>query len=382
MYQVMQWVKSIALAEKGFDENQIEALVRASAVPQWAAEKLGESGLAQINAMTEIGNSYKRMDVGQFRESMTVAHFDAYFADAISRAFLRDYTYQAGQWQAYTFADTTPDFRDVDRLRMTEPGTLHRRREKAEAKATHIADSVVNYGVEEFARQFDISWRAIMNDDLGKIRETPRRMLNAARRFEDGFVSALYDNATTQAALIALGAAYAGTGRLTAANLAIGLNAMRQRVDAAGNPIQISGIWLVIPPILEMQAQVILGSTLMAGVATNDKNVLPNFLRGYKVDPYIATAAPNIPWYLVADPSEIGAIPVARLVSYSNPLVAMRRSNIEVVSGSAPAAFLMGSFETGDIEFVVTDIIGGWDDATLVGVIDPNGIYYSSGTTQ
>jgi hypothetical protein len=67
---------------------------------------------------------------------------------------------------------------------MTEPGTLHRRREKAEAKATHISDSVVNYGVEEFARQFDVSWQAIMNDDLGKIRETPRRMLNAVRRFE------------------------------------------------------------------------------------------------------------------------------------------------------------------------------------------------------
>jgi len=27
------------------------------------------------------------------------------------------------------------------------------------------------------------------------------------------------------------------------------------------------------------------------------------------------------------------------------------------------------------------DIIGGWDDATWVGVVDPNGIYYSSGTT-
>jgi hypothetical protein len=44
MYQVMQWVKSIALAEKGFDENQIEALVRASAVPQWAAKSWASPG--------------------------------------------------------------------------------------------------------------------------------------------------------------------------------------------------------------------------------------------------------------------------------------------------------------------------------------------------
>lgn len=381
MYQVMQWVKQIALAEKGFDNNQIEAISRTANPPEWALEKLGENGLAELNAMTVLGNSFKSMDAGAFREAMTVAHFDVYFADAISRAFLKDYAYQAGQWQAYTFPDTAPDFRDVDRYRMTEPGTLHRRREKAEAKATHIADSVVSYGVEEFSRQFDVSWRAILNDDLGKIRQTPSRMLNAVKRFEDQFVSALYDNALTQAALIALGAAYAGTGRLTSANLAIAINAMKSRVDGAGNPLSIGGIWLVIPPILEMQAQVILGSTLMAGVATNDKNVLPGFLRGYRVDPYIATAAPNVPWYLFADPNEIQALPVARLQGWSQPLVYQKRSNIEVISGSAPAAFLMGSFETGDVEYQVSDVIGGWDDAAWVGVIDPNGIYYSSGTT-
>ena len=381
MYQVMQWVKSIALAERGFDANQVEALARASAVPQWAVEKLGEAGQVEFHAMIELQNTYKHMDIGQFREAMTTAHFDVYFADAISRAFLKDYVYQGGSWRDYTFPDTAPDFRDVDRFRMTEPGTLHRRREKAEAKATHIFDSSVSYGVEEFARQFDISWRAVMNDDLGKIRQTPMRMLNAVRRFEDSFVSAQYDNALTQAALIALGAAYAGTGRLTSANLSIGINAMNSRLDAAGNPITINGIWLVIPKILEMQAQVILGSTLMAGTALNDKNVIPQFIRGYRVDPYIGTAGANIPWYLFADPNEIQALPVARLTGWNAPLVTQKRSNIEVVSGSAPAAFLMGSFETGDIEYMVNDVIGGWDDASWVGVIDPNGIYYSSGTT-
>ena len=41
----------------------------------------------------------------------------------------------------------------------------------------------------------------------------------------------------------------------------------------------------------------------------------------------------------------------------------------------------MGSFETGDIEYLVQDVIGGWDDATYVGVTDFRGIYYSAGTT-
>lgn len=381
MYQVLQWTKQICLAEHGLDANQIEALSRSAALPDWAAEKLGESGVARISAMNDLAVNYRHMDGAQLREVMTTAHFDAYFADAISRAFFKDYAYQRGSWRDYTYPDTAPDFRDVDRYRMTEPGTLLRRREKAPIKATHISDNVVNYGVEEFARQFDVSWRAIMNDDLGKIRETPTRMLSAVNRFEDGFVSALYDNAATQAGLVALGAAYAGTGRLTLANLAIALNAMKSRVDAGGNPIQINKVWLVIPSILEIQAAVIMQSVLAPGVATNDKNVITQFLAGYRVDPYIATAAPNVPWYLFADPSEIPAVPVARLQGWAQPLVFQKASDIRVVSGSAPGAFLMGDFATGDIEFAVETVIGGWDDATFVGVVDPNGIYYSSGTT-
>lgn len=383
MYQVMNWVKQIALAEKGFDADQVETLGKlpVTSLPTWATEKLGEAGVSQIAAMIELQNRWRAMDGSEFREAMTTAHFDVYFADAISRAFYADYGYQRGSWQSYVYDDTSPDFRNVKRFRMSEPGTLHKRREKAESKSTYISDSKVEYGVDEFSEQFDVSWRTLMNDDLGKIREMPRRMVSAVNRFEDGFVSNLYDNATTQAALAALGAPWAGTGRLTYANLAIGINAMKQRTDVAGNRIQINGIWLVIPPILELQAMTIMESVLAASVSTNDKNVVPWFIRGYKVDPMIATAGANVPWYLFADPSEIPTVPIVRLQGWTGPLVYMKRSNIESISGSAPAAFLMGSFETGDIEYAVSDVIGGGSDATYGGVLDIRGIYYSSGTT-
>jgi len=381
MYQVTRWLKSVALATRGFDKDQVEDAMKSRVMPAWASEKLGEAGLIEVNSFDELGNRWRQMEGPEFMEVMTTAHFANYFGDALSRSFYADYAYQGGAWRDYTFLDTAPDFRDVSRFRMTEPGGLYLRREKAEAKATYIAESEINYGVEEYARQFDVSWRAVLNDDLGKIRETPRRMVQAVRRFEDAFVSALYDNATTQAALVALGAAYAGTGRLTHANLQIGLNAMMQHTDAAGNLIAISGVWLVIPSVSLIQAQVILQSVLASGTANNDKNMLGQFIKGIKVDPYIGFAGANIPWYLVADPAEIPAITVVRMTGSEKPWVAMKRSNIELITGSAPAAYLMGSFETGDIEYLVTDLIGGWDSATLVGVTDSTGIYYSSGTT-
>lgn len=381
MYQVTRWLKSVALATRGLNESEIDDAMKSRELPVWAVEKIGEVGVKEYNAFGELGANWRSMDGGQFAEVMTVAHFSNYFADALSRQFYADYAYQGGSWRDYTFPDTAPDFRLVSRFRMTEPGGLYLRGEKGEAKATNIADSKVQYGVDEYARQFDISWRAILNDDLGKIRETPARMLKAVRRFEDSFVSNLYDNATSQAGLNGLGALYGGTGRLTAANLAIGLNALLQRTDAAGNLIQISKVWLVIPSVLVIQAQTLLQSVLLPGTANNDKNVLPQFIAGYRVDPFIGFAGANIPWYLFADPSEIPAVSVVRMNGFDRPWVAMKRSNIDLITGSAPAAYLMGSFETGDVEYMVTDIIGGWNDATYVGITDFRGIYYSSGTT-
>jgi len=256
---------------------------------------------------------------------------------------------------------------------------LYRRREKAEAKTTYIREVEIHYGVEEYARQFDVSWQTIQNDDLGKIKETPSRMANAAARWADAFVSNLYDNAVTQGTLAGLGAPWAGTGRLTLANLAIGVAAMMTRTDAAGNQINFKKVYLVIPPILKVQAAQLLQDLLQYGGLGS--SVISQFISGVYVDPYITTVGINVPWYLFADPAEVAAVTVVRLQGWTGPIVAMKRSDIQLITGSAPSAFTMGSFATGDIEYVVEDVLGGWDDASYVGVTDFRGMYYSSGTT-
>lgn len=386
MRRITRWLMDFALAKAGLDEQESRAanqLSEANYLAQIIETK--KSAVApmdtarQIFALRELAYRGPEMEHSEFVEVMTTAHFTNYFADALSRAFYADYQYDVGAWRDYTYLDQAPDFRDVSRLRMSEPGTLDLRAEKAPHKTTYITETEINYGVEEYSRQFDVSWRTIMNDDLGKIRETPTRMVSAATRWIDEWVSALYDNATTQAALVALGAVYSGTGRLTAANLAIGLNAMMQRTDAQANQMNINRVWLVIPKILEIQAADILQDLLQYGGVGG--NVLSQFLAGVKVDPYIGFAGANVPWYLVADPSEVPTITVARMQGWPGPVVGMRRSDIQVMQGTAPSAFLMGSFATGDIEFMVEDVVGGWDDATYVGVTDFRGIYYSSGTT-
>ena len=356
----------------------------------WLSESISESEKAKgvlpiaeidtrIAALKEV---FTAPTPTQLREAMTTAHFSTYFAATLDREFIKDYATYQGAWRSYTYADTAPDFRDIERFRMDRYMGLHLRREKAESKAGYLdQERPFYFGVDEYSTQLDISWQSLLNDDLGKIRQVPQMLAMSAAEFEDSFVSALYDNATTQATLIGLGAPWSGTGRLTAANLAIGIAAMMTRTTPEGRPMNIRRIYLVIPPLLKLQADTILSSALMAGVATNDKNVLPGYIAGVFTDPYIATAAPNVPWYLFADPAEIRAVSVARLQGVAGPLTYMKEPEIRILSGSAPAGFDSGSFATGDIEYGVSTFIGGWGDASYVGVTDFRGIYYSSGTT-
>lgn len=380
MYNVISWIKSFALASHGLSEQQISEVAKANTLPAFAESALGENVARRMIALSELQRNFRNMSSAELRETMTTAHFSQYFADALSRAFYKDYEYQMGSWLKYTTPDTAPDFRDIKRMRLTRPAGLQKRREKAEAKPTHREElTPVEFAVEEYARQFDVSWRTLMNDDLGEIARTPKLMADVSKQWLDSWVSGLYDNATLQAALVALGAPWSGTGRLTLPNLAIGLSAMMQRTDANAQQINFRRVHLVIPPILQIQAATILRDLLSFG--GQNSNILGDFVASVQVDPYIATAGANVPWYLFADPNEASVVTVARLQGWPGPVVSQKASEHSVVSGSAPAQFLAGSFATGDIEFMVEDIVGGWDDASYVGVTDFRGLYYSSGTT-
>lgn len=318
-------------------------------------------------------------------EALVVADFPYYFNRVLSRAVYDRYNYRTSDWRDYTYADTLPDYSVGERFRFSEFDRPVKRREKEEPYAGYISESKLQIQVEDYAKQIDFSNRILVNDDLGAFNDLVMKMGDSARRFEDFYVSALYDNATVIASLTALGALYMGTGRLTTANLAIGYNAFVQRVDARNNPMNIPPVYLVIPPVLRLTANQILQSERIAELATNGVNVLRGALQ-IKEDPYITYTAPNIPWYLFAAPNDVPAVSVVRMQGRPGPrLYAKAPDKVPMTAGGGlgTADWRTGSFLTGDIELLVEDTIGARSDSsgTWVGVTDYQGIYYSSGTT-
>jgi hypothetical protein len=53
----------------------------------------------RIAALRDLFAHHDEMTAEQLQEVMTASHFDAYFADAISRTFYDAYQYRGAQWR-------------------------------------------------------------------------------------------------------------------------------------------------------------------------------------------------------------------------------------------------------------------------------------------
>ena len=276
--RIMGMVREMALLDNKNDNARCESLSEAY------------EGCYDIMRQGDRGGAIRGVS-----EVLTVADFPYYFARVLSRAVYDRYQMQSGQWGDYTFPEMVPDWTVAERYQFTEFDRPVKTREKEETRPGWIAEGTVRQlQVEKYSKQIDFSNRILKNDDLGAFNDVTAKMASSTVRFTDWYVSALYDNATTQAALVALGANYSGTGRLTTANLMIAWNAFTQRVDVRNNPLAISAAYLVIPPILQLAANQILQSEKVAELAINGNNPIRNALQ-VKVDPYIGFTVPNVP---------------------------------------------------------------------------------------
>ena len=136
---------------------------------------------------------------------------------------------------------------------------------------------------------------------------------------------------------------------------------------------------------LEDTVRQILNSELVPELATNAINVVRGAFTPIK-DPYIAGAAPNLPWWAFPDWRAAGVVPfvLARRQGMAGPMIARKKSDIERVTsllgGGAAVAPIMGDFHTRNIELLVMDVWGTYVDADDGNFFDTNGGYYSSGT--
>ena len=313
------------------------------------------------------------------REALTTSSFPFLFGDVLQRQMLANYKATPPVWKAFSKLSTVPRIApQVGGYRFAMAGGdqfLPLVGQKGEYLASERTEIRYSITVDKRGRQFDISWEAMINDDLGALKDTPARFASAAEKTEHRVTTALYVH---NVVLATNARGNLSANPLTIANLETALEAMASFTDAAGEPIMNRAKFLVVPPALDLTARAILtsankmglaGATTIAGapdVWVPTTNVVANYGLTLIVDPYLTTldiAAGNPlsavgGWYLFADPKDIAVLEMAHLSGHESPEIVMKASDKVTIGGGAVNA-LSGDFATDNIFYRVRIIFGG-----------------------
>jgi len=323
----------------------------------------------------------------RLEEVMVSADFAYAIEEFIQRQMVPGYQRMQFNFEPLVWNDTTPNFLTVTRYQKRAGlEDLEYVGEKGTARPGSVVDATKRqYRVYRWAKQFDFSMEALVNDDLGYFQDQATLMGEAARRTLERYVSRLYTNATSILRLTNLGALYSQNGRLTSTRISECRMAFGQRVDDRNEPINAELAYIVYHRGLEDTVRQIQASQLIPELATNAANIVRTGWTGIK-DPHMAGAAPNLRWWGFTDYRQDGIKPfvLARRQGMPGAQLYRKRSDIEGVSallgGGRAVAPILGDFDTGNIVVKVEDQWGTYRDNTEGNYFDYRGAYYSAGT--
>lgn len=330
-----------------------------------------------------------RRPVYHLREAMSRSDFPLLFGDILDRTMLAAYREWPGIWPQIAARKTAPDFRTLQRF-YTDGGDegVTAVPELTEYPETSMSEGRYQVSIAKYGKRIGFSWETLINDDLDFIRSAPQALARGARRSEHRFVTDLYVGPNgPDASLYTVGNANIITGNpafsadgLTAALLQIA------NMTYNGEPIFVEALRLVVPPALEIKAQMVLNAATIevtgaaAGAGANQTMIAANWLRNrvqLTVDPYIpilATSANgNTSWFLFADPNNgRPALEVDFLRGHEAPELFQKAPNA-LRLGGGPADPMDGSYENDSIEYKIRHVFGG-------AIIDPKMTVASNGT--
>jgi len=339
--------------------------------------KKPENYEARLKEVVDLISNAKRLPAHQheflMREALTTSDFPYLFGDVIDRQMLAAYKGVDPVWKQYVKMGTVPRiYPQIGGYRFAiTDGDQHLELvpEKGEYQASGRNETRYPLYVYKYGRQFDISWEAIINDDLGALMDTPTRFALAAARTEHRAVVGLY---ATDIGAHAGGNLYENAVNedvlaLTIGNLETCCERMAAFTDVNGEPFANRAKFLVVGPALEFTARQILSSANKMWVelggaggplAYPTSNVISQYGLTLVVDPYLPIFQTNTgSWYLFADPSDIAAIEFDWLRGHEAPEICMKNSDKVTVGGGELSPF-SGDFATDNIFYRVREVCG------------------------
>jgi hypothetical protein len=289
-------------------------------------------------------------DYHELAESGSTSDFPNLLGNVMYRSLLEWAKTVPDAWRQYAAIGDLTDFRPATRIVGYESEDLLPVGEDGVYQDSKLADAAYVVQLGTYGRAFSVNRNVIINDDLGYIKQQPKRFGRAAARGIAKFVAqtllegngncfdgnALFDASTHH------NNATTGTSAISSGNIQTGIAAMMNQT-VLGVFHTVTPKWLLVPTALQWTARQILNSAVIVAAGTagtvttlGNANVLQGAL-GIIIDPFLSVPAQ---YYILADPAEAPVVDVAFLQGKQTPdLLVERPVMMNLAGGDDPYEF-------------------------------------------
>lgn len=224
-------------------------------------------------------------------------------------------------WRQFAETTTASDFRDIYNYDFVGAFDLKLVRENAEYETVDAGEAHQRYRMRKYGRIFPYTIEMLMNDRWGVFESVPRRFGAGAARLENNIV---YDLFAGGQALLEDGIPLFDPSRgnvmpgapLSEATLKEAIRLLRAQRGPAGEYLDLQPAILLVSPLDEFNAAILINSTGNVGAQLNAGVINPLYgIVRVIADPRIADGA----WYVLAAPSQAPLIQVATPSGQNGP---------------------------------------------------------------
>ena len=256
----------------------------------------------------------------------STSDFPLLFSNLAGKTLDAAYQEEPHTWRPIARQRNLPDFKNANDLIVAGALTPEPLLEGGEYKAGTLQEAQHTWKLATYARKVTVTRQAIINDDLSALERVPEMLGRGFRRLESNIIWALITgNAATSVDGLSLFNAAHNNGSaqtITTTGFNAARKAMRKQTDIAGNTINLSPSYMMVPTDLEATALQFLFPTGFAPAArTGDAGPVSVQTAGVEliVEPRLDGSATT--WYLAASPGAVEGIVYGYLAGEEGPTV-------------------------------------------------------------
>jgi hypothetical protein len=256
----------------------------------------------------------------------STSDFPLLFSNLAGKTLDAAYQEEPHTWRPIARQRNLPDFKDANDLIVAGALTPEPLLEGGEYKAGTLQEAQHTWKLATYARKVTVTRQAIINDDLSALERVPEMLGRGFRRLESNLIWELItgDAITSVDGLPLFKAAHANSSSqtITTAGFNAARKAMRKQTDIAGNTINLTPSYMMVPTDLEATALQFLFPT---GFAPADRTGADGPVTAQTagvqliVEPRLDGSATT--WYLAASPGAVEGIVYGYLAGEEGPTV-------------------------------------------------------------